>query len=205
MTVEWTHLFTRPSCLLFSNAGTISAFLSSGASSVFLVVLNISINSLGTLKTDTFFKLLRCRISGLSVFLTLALCNSSWTSSWVTVRVESVSSLWQECFIWLPPKGRSEVFIAFPSCSALSCPIIPTSCWASSHAEIPIAAWAAPLHTLWAQRGAIISWYLSASTEQHEQHLLCVCSPGPAPSRDVPAGVLFLLKKKTHTYSCLFF
>lgn len=43
MTVEQTHLFTRPSCLLF---GITSACLFSGASPGFLVLLNASVNCL---------------------------------------------------------------------------------------------------------------------------------------------------------------
>lgn len=57
--------------------------------------------------------------------LIFALCTCCETSSWATVRVKNISPLWEECFIWLPPKGRSKIFIAFPSCPAIHSPTVP--------------------------------------------------------------------------------
>lgn len=67
-------------------------------------------------------------------FWTFALCNCFLTSSWVTVRVESVSPSWQECFIWPSPKYRREIFIAFPSCPATHRPTVPSLYHTCSHA-----------------------------------------------------------------------
>lgn len=69
MTVEQTHLFTRPSCLLCSNAGITSAFLASGASPVLPVSLNVSILIIHIYINSEYVSVFKFRGAGYADFL----------------------------------------------------------------------------------------------------------------------------------------
>lgn len=142
-------------------------------------------------------------------FSTFALCNCCLISSCVTVRVESVSPSWQECFIWLPPKCRREIFIAFPSCPATHRPLFPVCITHAAMLVMPTACPAAALgHIISgsheAQSGATTSLHLPVSRDQHDKHLLLVCSLVPSPSSCVQTDVCFCLNKKNITLLLVF-
>lgn len=145
-------------------------------------------------------------------FSTFALCNCCLTSSRVTVTVESVSPLWQECFIWLPPKCRREIFIAFPSCPATRRPAVPSlyhtcsraggrACSLSCCCPGPDHLWE-PWSSEWCHH--FPASLIPASSDQHDKHLLLVCSLVPSPSSDVHTDVFFCLNKQNITLLFVF-